>query len=119
MNAFEEKLRTAMRRINPPQGFAEKVLARTESLPKPGAKGWRPFSFYLSKPLLRWAVVGATICMLIVAAMVHQRRQEHLRKQGEMARVQVMQALRIASVKLNLARQRVEEVGREASPSHM
>ena len=38
---------------------------------------------------------------------------ERLRREGELAKTQVIQALRIASVKLNVARRKVQESSRE------
>lgn len=119
MNDFEDKLRNALRREAAPKGFAGKVLARTQCLPQPGTKSWWQFGAFLSWPALRWALVAAAVCLMIVAGGVHHQRQERLRRQGEMARAQVMQALRIASVKLNVARKRVNSIGREASSSRL
>ena len=92
-------------------------LAR-ESLPQPGANGWRQFRRYFALPVLRWAAVAA-VCLLIVAGLVRHQRQDRVRREGEMARAQVTQALRIASAKLNVARRRVEEIGRETSPRRL
>jgi hypothetical protein len=119
MNPFEDKLRNALRREAAPEGFAEKVLARTRGLPQPGARARRQFGAFLAMPVLRWAVAAVAACLLIVASLVHHQRQERLRREGEMARAQVMQALRIASVKLNVARRRVQEIGREDPPSRL
>jgi hypothetical protein len=119
MNPFEEKLRNALRRKAPSEGFAEKVLARTRGLPQPGEKTWRQFGAFLALPVLRWAAATVAVCLLIVAGLVHHQRQERLRREGEMARTQVRQALRIASVKLNVARRRVQEIGRETPPSRL
>ena len=119
MNPFEDKLRNALRREAAPEGFAEKVLARIRGLPQPGAKGWRQFGAFLARPVLRWALTAATVCLVIAGGVVHHERQEHLRREGEMARVQVRQALRIASVKLNVARKKVQEINRETTPSRL
>jgi hypothetical protein len=119
MNPFEDKLRNALRREAAPEGFAEKVLARTRGLPQPGARAWRQSSAFLAMPALRWAAAAVAACLLVVAGLVHHQRQERLRREGEMARAQVMQALRIASVKLNVARRRVQEIGREDLPSRL
>ncbi len=119
MNPFEEKLRNALRREAAPEGFAEEVLARTRALPQPGAKAWRRFGAFRAVPGLRWAAAAVAICLLIVAGLVHHQRQERLRREGEMARVQVRQALRIASVKLNVAREKVQGINRETPPSRL
>ena len=119
MNPFEEKLRNALRRKAAPEGFAEEVLARTRRLPQPGQKPWGQFGAFLALPVLRWAAAAVALCLLIVASQVHHQRQERLCREGEMARAQVRQALYIASVKLNVARRRVQEIGRETPPSRL
>jgi negative regulator of sigma E activity len=119
MNPFEEKLRNALRRESAPEGFAEKVLTRVRGLPQPGAKPWQQFGAFFARPVLRWALAAAAVCLVIAAGVVHHERQERLRQEGEMARVQVRQALRIASVKLNVARKKVQEINRETPPSRL
>jgi hypothetical protein len=119
MNSFEDKLRNALRREAAPEGFAEKVLARTRGLSQPGAKAWGQFGAFLAMPVLRWAAAAVAVCLLVVAGLVYHQRQERLRREGEMARAQVMQALRIASVKLNVARKKVQEINRETPPSRL
>ena len=118
MNPFEEKLRNALRREAAPEGFAEKVLARTRSLPQSGISGWGQFGRYFALSVLRWATVAA-VCLFIVAGLVRHQRQDRLRREGEMARAQVTQALRIASAKLNVARRKVEEIDGEPSPHRL
>lgn len=119
MNPFEEKLRNALRRQAAPEGFAERVLARTRGLPPPRAGVWRQFSAFLARPALRWALAAAAVCLVIVAGVVHHERQERLRQEGELARVQARQALRIASVKLNVARKKVRDINREVPGSRL
>jgi hypothetical protein len=119
MNEFEGKLRNALRRQPAPEGFAEKIMARTAGLPRPGAKPERRFRALISSPMFRWAAAAVAVCLLIVGGVAHYQRQERLRQQGEMAKVQVKQALRIASVKLNVARKKVQGIGREATSSHL
>ena len=118
MNEFEDKLRNALRRQPAPEGFAEKVMARITGLPQPGAQPGRRFGAFFASPIFRWAGALAA-CLLIVGGVAHYQRQERLRQQGELAKVQVKQALRIASVKLNVARKKVQDIGREAPSSHL
>jgi hypothetical protein len=115
MKSFEDELRNALRREAAPTGFVEKVLAHTCALRQPRTTGWRLFGRFLAQPRLRIAVAAAAACMLAVAGVLHHQRQEHLRQEGELAKEQVTQALRIASAKLNLARRKVEAAGRETS----
>jgi cobalamin biosynthesis protein CobD/CbiB len=119
MNNLEEKLRNALRRESAPEGFAERVLARARSLPQPETRAWRRFGARLSRPAFRWALAAVAVCLMIAAGVVHHQRQERLRREGEMARAQVRQALRIASVKLNVARRKVLEIKRTAPSSRL
>ena len=116
MNSFEEKLRNAMRREPAPPGLAEKVLARAGAFPRPAASRWRTFGRCFSLPAWRLAgAVAAAGLLIAVAALVQRQHQERLRHQGEMAKAQVTEALRVASTKLNVARRKVEESDRENS----
>jgi len=119
MIPFEEKLRNALRHEAAPEGFAERVLARTQREPEPGVKTWRQLKALVSGPAFRRALATAAVCLVIAAVLVHNQRQERLRQEGELARVQVRQALHIASVKLNVARKKVQEINREAPSSRL
>lgn len=119
MTPFEEELRNALRREAAPEGFAERVLARTKREEQPGAKAWRQFWAFASAPVFRWALAAAAVCVMIAAGLVHHQRRDRLRREGELARVQVRQALHIASVKLNVTRKRVQEINREAPSSRL
>ena len=112
MNSFEEKLRDALRREPAPEGFAEEVLARTREISPPVGTIWWRFGQWVGRPAFRWALAAVAACLLVAVGAVHHQRQERLRREGEMARVQVEQALRIASVKLNVARKMVLEIQR-------
>ena len=117
MKPFEEALRKALRREEAPEGFAERVLARARALPQPGDSAWSRFLAALAGPSFRWALATLAACLLITVGVVHHERQERLRREGEMARLQVREALHIASVKLNVARKRVLEINRTDSRS--
>jgi hypothetical protein len=115
MNPWEERLREALRRKAAPEGFADRVLARIPELPVREKQPWfRPF---IARPALRWAAVA--LCLLIVGSVVFLERQERQRRQGEIARMQVKQALRIASVKLNTARRMVQEVNQGTAQNRL
>jgi len=118
MNAWEEKLREALRRKAAPEGFAERVLARTRELPEPAEKPWERLRAFFAKPALRWAAVGA-LCLVIASGAVYRERQERQRREGELARRQVKQALRIASVKLNVALRKVQGINQGAPQSRL
>jgi hypothetical protein len=106
MNPWEESLREALRRKVAPEGFADRVLARIRGLPVREKRPW--FRAFLARPALRWA--AAVLCLAIAGSVAYREQQQRQRRQGEIARMQVKQALRIASVKLNAARRMVQQV---------
>lgn len=126
MKPLEDELRGALRRIDPPAGFAGRVMARVEQ-----KNGVRPATGWLW-PLRSWlrvwrgawstqrAVLGlaATAAALVLAfsflAWRHYRIVEEQR-QGELARAQVIQALHITSVKLNRVRTKVREATQDGT----
>ncbi len=105
MKELEDELRDALRRVDPPPGFAERVIARAGAA-APARVPW------FRVPGLRWAAAAA--CCLFLFAGLEVRRQQQIRLEGEAARVQLVQALRIAGGKLELVRDRIN---RHASPT--
>jgi hypothetical protein len=118
MSELEDKLRKALCRQPAPEGLAEKVVACIGKLPHPGGKPQWGFRALFASPIFRWAA-AVVACLLIAGGVAHYERQQRLRRQGEMAKVQVMQALRIASAKLNVARRKIQNIGSEAPSSHL
>jgi len=113
MNPLEESLREALRRKAVPTGFGGRVQARIRDLPGREKRPWFPLRAFIARPVLRWA--AAALCLVIAGSVAYREQQEHQRRQGELARLQVKQALRIASVKLNTARRMVQEVNQGAA----
>jgi hypothetical protein len=112
MKQLENELRSALRRQEPPPDFADKVLAQIAAAPA-AKPGWRQvLRQLLSTPRLRWVAVGALACLLVAFGAFRYREVQRTRAQGEAAKVQLMQALRIASNKLNMARRKVQEIDR-------
>src|SRR5574337_1127704 len=110
MKPLEEELRRALRREEPPEGFTDRVLTRTATAPG-GRAGWRQTVGSLFRmPGLRWAAAGTLACLLVAAGILHHWRVQREKAEGELAKVQVMKALRLASVKLNVARRKVQEI---------
>jgi len=95
MSEFEEQLRRALRRREPPEGFAERVLAKAATLrtPKP-------------KPRWRWALAAAAT-VLITAAGLQYHQEREMRIRGERAKEQVVVALQFAGAQVHLAQQKV------------
>ncbi|MFB3923410.1 MAG: hypothetical protein ACE145_16945 [Terriglobia bacterium] len=112
MKDLENGLRKALERREPPDGFAEKVLARVEASPTRG-RGWREaLRAFVRVPSLRWAAAGAVACLLVALGTLHYRHVQRERAAGEAAKAQVMQALHVASSKLNVAMKKVQQADR-------
>jgi len=108
-NRLEDRLRQALRREEPPDRFAASVLNRVaqNSIARDAQK--QSWLSVFSQPLVRWAAFTfVSICL--IAEGLHYRNQQHERAQGETAKQQLMLALRIAGSKLQLAKEKVNEI---------
>jgi hypothetical protein len=96
---FDDELRAALKRQEPPKGFAERVLARVEPTTAAARQpSWRERWAWLnpsSRPV--WVTASVVAAMLLVTSGMQYQRQ----RQGELAKQQVMLALEIAGSKLN------------------
>ena len=93
MDRLEESLKSALARKEPPAGFAERVAARAAAPPR--AAAWIP---------QRWIAAAAVVVMAVGGGMAYRRHQ------GEVAKEQVMQAMKITAVKLHRIQVHVQEV---------
>lgn len=106
MSNFEDQLRAALRRQDPPEGFGARVLARTQTdrdQPEADAGDSRRSPPLLPPPpphRLWWTVgaIAAAVTVVSFSASTYQHSRE------ERAGQQAVLALRIAAEKLNLAR---------------
>jgi negative regulator of sigma E activity len=120
MNDVEEKLRRAMRPIDPPEGFAERVMRALPARERPAAvvvlatvpraprtSAWRRFStpVTLAASLVVAVLVGKQIAI------------QHEEREGLAASQELMQALRVTSQKLDLAYQAVNSPPRSPEPA--
>lgn len=104
MNRLENGLRNALKREEPPEGFADRVLARVSE-----RKQVSPINF-LMRPSFRWALAGA-LCLLLVVAGVEYRQDKQEQARGEAAKAQLMLGLRITAGKLQMAQAKVQQIG--------
>jgi hypothetical protein len=111
MEPIEENLKQALNRVDPPDGFVARVMARVETQSPVVSKSFnRPDSPWLAwwKYLTAHPVpAGAMIFILLVALGVGYLRRpalaprsEHERMEGERARAQMVLALKITGSKL-------------------
>jgi len=83
---FETNLQEALRRIEPPSGFTDRVMARIpDSRPAPR---WRR----------QWLAVAAATCIAVVGAGEWKQHQRQL--DGERAKQDLIYALTVASESL-------------------
>ncbi len=92
MDRLEESLKLALARKEPPDGFARKVARRADA---PRRSSWAP---------QRWVATAAVVMMAVGGGVAYRRHQ------GEMAKEQVMQAMKITAVKLHRIQAHVQEV---------
>lgn len=98
MTDFEDQLRRALERKDPSADFAARVMARATQPKRPLAwVGWRS-----------WAAAGiaASLCLGALGLEVEHRRK--VEQEGKAASAQLMQAMKITSVKLQRIHKRVQ-----------
>lgn len=100
MKPLEDDFRSHLRRKEPPEDFAARVLERIKHAPKRPSLLRRFLDAFSKPPGLRWATAAA-LAIVLAGAGYARYRQQRVRK-GEMARAEVMLALRITSAQLNM-----------------
>lgn len=108
MSRLDDALREAFRRQDPGPEFTARVLAAA-AVAQPKASWWRTFASGFRPAKFRWATAAALACLLMIGVSLEYRRQQEDR-QGRMAKQQLVLALRIAGAKLNVARERVQQI---------
>jgi hypothetical protein len=113
MKELDDELRAALRRQDPPAGFANRVLQRASG-PARHARAVRPdpVSTTAWRTFMRWAAAAAVVAALAggmqYRTVLHEREE---RARGEAAKEQVLVALRIAGGKLHVVQARIKEIG--------
>jgi hypothetical protein len=108
MTYVDDQLRHALRRVEPPAGFAERVLQRsTERDIAELTAGRRSRGRSLGGLMVRWAVAAALV--VAVTGGVWYRAELRRQAEGEAAKRQVLLGLRIASSKLQLVQLKVNQ----------
>lgn len=110
MKRLEDELRTLLRRKQPPEAFAGRVMERIRA--EASNASFHRVDDPRRKPSAGWiAAIAACVILTISAAWLHRTRSEH--SKAELASKQATVALRIASsefnVALRLARQETEQ----------
>lgn len=97
-NGFDEELRKALRRVDAPHGFAERVMARV-----PDATARIPFWSGRNRYWVGALAAGVTVLALFGGI---ERSRHDQRLHAEQTQRQVVFALSLASEKLDIAMQR-------------
>lgn len=103
---LERELKKALRRVDPPAGFAERVLTRA-AMEKESRAPVRIRFPWFGMIGLRWAATCALCVAVAASAMVYQHDRE---ERGERAKAQLMLALQITSSKLQIASENIRQI---------
>jgi negative regulator of sigma E activity len=109
MNRFEDELRNALRREDPPEGFEARVLARAAAEPRPQS-AWERLWGWFRMPVVARAAMAGALCLLVVMGVQYERRQRLERIRGEAAKQQLLLALRVTGSSLRAVHDKVREV---------
>jgi hypothetical protein len=105
MTPFEEELRQALQRQEPPSDFTVRVLARcAEEDAKTRNSSWRTL---WSAPAWQLGMATAAVLLMLAGGTVYERHEHEVR--GLAAKRQLLLAMRIAGTKLQQVQQRVKE----------
>ena len=120
MTPFEEQLKQALARQEPSADFTSRVLAEAARRKKrTAAAGWREWlgRAWFQSPLAQaWRLAPVMAAFLVLSGVVAYR--EHQREvQGQAAKQQLLQALRIAGTKLHHTQLRVMEIETDRTDS--
>ena len=111
MSYLEDDLKMALRRAEPPEGFADRVLARANGSGPVQPSWWQYLSVLVRPPRLQWVALSLIVSFMIPAAGIY-RKERQARAEGERAKEQLVFAMRITGNKLHRVHQRVLEMGR-------
>jgi hypothetical protein len=107
--SLERELRQALRPVDPPAGFADRVIARTRTESAAQPKRARILMF----PVLRSRVwIGSAVAaMLLVGVVGEQAHRMEQRRKAEEAQKQFETALQVTDRALEHTRQQLERAG--------
>ena len=109
MNPLDDELRELMRRREPPEGFAQRLMARIEQEPQRQTPQQRASTLFW-QPMLRWVAVTAVVGVLVLAGISRYEQQKRMQAQAEQASQQAMVALRITNAEIEAALERAQHV---------
>lgn len=102
MNNFEDQLRAALQRKEPPAGFAERVQLRAHT-EKERVRGR-----LLGRPS-QW-LAAAALLLVTSSGLLYWQHERQVQAEGERARAEAIQALQISSEKLNMVLKKLNHI---------
>lgn len=111
MSYLEDDLKMALRRTEPPEGFANRVLARANGPAAAEPSWWQYLRVLIRPPRVQWVALSLIVSFMIPAAGVY-RKERLARAEGERAKEQLVFAMRVTGNKLHRVHQKVLEMGR-------
>jgi hypothetical protein len=109
MSRLEDELRNALRREEPPEGFAARVLARAAAAPEP-RRAWTRLTGWFCAPVFARAAMAGAFCLLVVLGVHYEQRQQLERVRGEAAKRQLLLALRVTGSSLRAVHDKLHEL---------
>jgi hypothetical protein len=110
MKYLEDELRNALRHKEAPSGFAERVASRIFVHGPKQQRGWRKYASFFRFRKIAWCAVAVVTCLAVFLGIDQYRSYQRRRAEGELAKSQLMLALKIAGKKLSLAQRKVLEI---------
>jgi hypothetical protein len=112
MSYLDDDLKIALRREEPPEDFAERVLARLHHPAAPEPGWWERLAVLVRPPRVQWVALSVVASVMIPVAGVQYHKEQRLRAEGERAKQQLVLAVRVAGNKLRGVQKKVLENGR-------
>lgn len=106
MTELETELMEAMRRVDAPDGFADRVLARTGGIPSAQAKG-----SFMPHPVQIWLGGAVAATILGGAFWTHEFELRRQRLEAERAQQQFETAVQITDHALEHTRRQLQNAG--------
>jgi hypothetical protein len=103
---LEDRLRGALRPVDPGDGFAHRVMARVVEDSSRSSRSRPPLR---SQPRFRWLAAAAGLACVAVGVLALHALQARRTQQGLEARAQLIEALRVTGEKLDLAYRAVND----------
>src|SRR5215472_6798686 len=108
---LERRLRTALGKLDPGEGFAARVIARIAAEPEHASRPAR------AAAVAGWLAFGLAASVVLAVLLAHEWQARRL-EQGREARRQLIEALRVTDEKLDLAYRAVNTHENGAAAEH-